>query len=120
MRFLLSPLWSQHLSGQDWLCAWSAPRVTSIHSVSAFSCPFHDLGMACSSAHPGCQNYLSRCWEGIWALIHIGLTDGCAGSFRSPGKSGECTYYVTNPPGPGEEALFSSFFDEEEELLGVR
>ena len=32
------------------------------------------LGMACSSAHPGCENYLSRCWEGIWAPIHIGLT----------------------------------------------
>lgn len=46
--------------------------------------------------------------------------DGCAGSFRSPAKSGECIYNVTHPPGPGEEAPFSSFYDEEEELLGVR
>lgn len=102
-------------------CAHGLPPGPLLSTLSQ-PCPALSmcLGVACSSAHPGCENSLSRCWEGIWALIHIGLTDGWAGSFRSLAESGECTYYVTHPPGPGEEALFSSFYDEEEELWGVR
>lgn len=85
---------------EDWLCPLSS--LTLFHPLClSLSLPFPVTAVCprcpCCSAHPGCENHLNSCQEGLWAL-RVGLT---------PAESGEHTRYLPNPPGlqPGGSIL---------------